>query len=93
MLGTCNLKITRTLYFLIAIYRKMTKVWQISKLTIPVTSNEFTSATCSGMARSQNYIGEWGGGDEGQIAEGYVWLDSINVNIKLTNSVNTFISS
>lgn len=50
----------------------MTKVWQISKLTIPVTSNEFTSATCSGMARSQNYIGEWGGGDEGQIAEGYV---------------------
>lgn len=39
MLGTCNLKIT-TLYFLIAIYRKMTKVWQISKLTILVTSDE-----------------------------------------------------
>lgn len=40
MLGTCNLKITKDLYFLIAIYRKVTKVWQISQLTIPVKSNE-----------------------------------------------------
>lgn len=31
---------SQKLYFLIAIYRKMTKVWQISKLTIPVTNNE-----------------------------------------------------